>query len=255
MATYTVLVADDSLTVQRVVEMACAADDVEVIGVGDGERAIARIAEHPPDLVLADIAMPGRSGYEVAAFVKARPHLAHIPVVLLAGMFDSTDEVTARGIGCAEVLVKPLKPQHVVARVRHWLSAPAVGTAVHSTVDEAGASSPVDSAEEYFSRLDAAFRSLGRPSGAGAGAPGPTGEDGPAGGAGVPTLQELLERLPQETRTMLTPPRPAPVAAGDTTAIVDAIASRVVDEIARRSDLLDALAQRLVARRATGERA
>ena len=67
-----------------------------MITVGDGEQAIARIPTERPDIVLADIGMPKRSGYEVAAFVKGTPDLAHIPVLLLAGAFEPVDEARAR---------------------------------------------------------------------------------------------------------------------------------------------------------------
>ena len=67
-----------------------------MVAVGDGEQAIARIPIERPDIVLADIGMPKRSGYDVAAFVKGRPDLAHIPVLLLAGAFEPVDEARAR---------------------------------------------------------------------------------------------------------------------------------------------------------------
>src|SRR5690242_13461509 len=82
------LLADDSLTIQRVIGLTFANENVQVITVPDGEEAIARIALEPPDIVLADIGMPKRNGYDVAAFVKNDPSLAHIPVVLLAGAFE-----------------------------------------------------------------------------------------------------------------------------------------------------------------------
>jgi CheY-like chemotaxis protein len=115
------LLADDSITIQRVIEMTFSHENMEVIAVSDGEAAIARIAADRPDIVLADIAMPKRSGYEVAAFVKGRPDLAHIPVVLLAGAFEPVDEARAQQAGSNGVLVKPFEPQHVIARVRELL--------------------------------------------------------------------------------------------------------------------------------------
>jgi len=80
------LLADDSVTIQRVIELTFSGEDVQVLAVGDGEEAIARIPIEKPDIVLADIGMPKRSGYEVSAFVKNNPALAHIPVLLLAGV-------------------------------------------------------------------------------------------------------------------------------------------------------------------------
>jgi CheY-like chemotaxis protein len=115
------LLADDSVTIQRVIELTFADEDVQVLTAGDGEQAIARVQEDRPDIVLADIGMPKRSGYDVAAFIKGRPDLSHIPVLLLTGAFEPVDEGRAQAAGCDGVLVKPFEPQHVIARVRELL--------------------------------------------------------------------------------------------------------------------------------------
>jgi CheY-like chemotaxis protein len=116
--THKLLLADDSVTIQRVVELTFSGEDVQVVTVGDGEQAIARIPVERPDIVLADIGMPKRSGYDVAAFVKGRPDLSHIPVLLLAGAFEPVDDARAQQVKCDGVLVKPFEPQQVVSRVR-----------------------------------------------------------------------------------------------------------------------------------------
>ena len=116
--THKLLLADDSVTIQRVVELTFSGEDMQVITVGDGEQAIARIPIERPDIVLADIGMPKRSGYDVAAFVKGRPDLCHIPVLLLAGAFEPVDDARAQQVRCDGVLVKPFEPQQVVSRVR-----------------------------------------------------------------------------------------------------------------------------------------
>ena len=72
--------------------------------------------------MLADVGMPERNGYEVAAFIKGNPALAHIPVVLLTGAFEPVDEVRARAVGCDGVLVKPFEPQIVISRVKDLLA-------------------------------------------------------------------------------------------------------------------------------------
>jgi len=115
------LLADDSVTIQRVIELTFANEDVQVLTAGDGEQAIARVQADQPDIVLADIGMPKVSGYDVAAFVKGHPELAHIPVLLLTGAFEPVDEPRAQASGCDGVLVKPFEPQHVIARVRELL--------------------------------------------------------------------------------------------------------------------------------------
>ena len=118
---YKLLLADDSVTIQRVIALTFADEDVQVIAVGDGEQAIAHVQTDRPDIVLADVGMPKRSGYDVAAFIKNDAALSHIPVLLLAGAFERIDEERVRQAGCDGVLVKPFEPRHVVARVRELL--------------------------------------------------------------------------------------------------------------------------------------
>src|SRR5262245_26746957 len=115
------LLADDSVTIQRVIELTFSGEDVQVLTASDGEEAVARIAADKPDIVLADIGMPKRSGYDVSAFVKAKPELSHIPVLLLAGAFEPVDEAKAKEVLCDGVLVKPFEPQQVIARVRELI--------------------------------------------------------------------------------------------------------------------------------------
>jgi CheY-like chemotaxis protein len=199
--THKLLLADDSVTIQRVVELTFSGEDVQVVTVGDGEQAIARIPIEHPDIVLADIGMPKRSGYDVSAFVKGRPDLAHIPVLLLAGAFEPVDEARAKQVKCDGVLVKPFEPQQVISRVRELVdgskgkAAPhvaptpqAASPAAHSpapATPHAASPEPRDFApsvpqadsrdarpesrvpdpetplDDYFERLDAAFAGLG----------------------------------------------------------------------------------------------
>ena len=121
----TLLLADDSVTIRRVIELTFADESVKVLSVSSGREALERIASDRPDIVLADIGMPDVSGYDIAAFVKGRDDLRHIPVVLLAGAFEPLDEAKARQSGSDAVLVKPFEPQMVVARVRELLARPA----------------------------------------------------------------------------------------------------------------------------------
>jgi CheY-like chemotaxis protein len=168
------LLADDSVTIQRVIELTFADEDVQVLAVGDGRQAIERVQAERPDIVLADVGMPERDGYEVAAFIKGDPQLAHIPVLLLTGAFEPVDEVRARAVGCDGVLVKPFEPQMVISRVRDLLSGtrdaePLPATtpiaARHAPSQEQPASAPAaesvlgSSLEDYFDRLDAALAS------------------------------------------------------------------------------------------------
>src|SRR5688572_29247105 len=116
------LLADDSVTIQRVIELTFSGEDVQVLAVSDGEQAIARIPLELPDVVLADIGMPRKGGYDVSAFVKGRPDLAHIPVLLLAGAFEPVDQARAEQVRADGVLIKPFEPRQVIERVKELLA-------------------------------------------------------------------------------------------------------------------------------------
>ena len=158
------LLADDSVTIQRVIELTFAEEGVDVVSVGDGLKAIERLEAEHFDIVLADVGMPGKDGFEVAAFVRARPELAGVAVVLLTGAFETLDEARVAAVGAAAVLVKPFEPQMVIATVRDLLSGkPAnVPVAASEALLEApgSATTPTGSADDYFDRLDKAFATL-----------------------------------------------------------------------------------------------
>jgi len=86
------LLADDSITIQKVVALTFADEGVEVVTVSDGHEAIERLKEVTPDVVLADVFMPEINGYEVCRHIKQNAKLQHIPVMLLVGSFEPFDE-------------------------------------------------------------------------------------------------------------------------------------------------------------------
>ncbi|MGE3275571.1 MAG: response regulator [Vicinamibacterales bacterium] len=118
---HTLLLADDSLTIQRVVQLTFAGQGVNVVTAADGQLALDRLGELTPDIVLADIAMPKVDGYEVARFVRRTDRLAKVPVLLMAGAFESVDEARVKASGAAGVLVKPFEPNAVISRVKELL--------------------------------------------------------------------------------------------------------------------------------------
>jgi CheY-like chemotaxis protein len=163
---HTLLLADDSVTIQRVIELTFADEDVEVLAVSDGEQAIAAVDQRTPDIVLADVGMPGRDGYEVAQHIKNTPRLAHIPVVLLTGAFEPIDQARAAAVGCDGVLAKPFEPQLVIGRVKELLSrrpsAPVRAEPLASPELPVPAQPKTHRLvnEEYFEELDQAFATL-----------------------------------------------------------------------------------------------
>lgn len=105
-----ILVADDNTNIQKMVALAFEERGINVVSVGNGEAAVRRIPDMNPDLVLADVFMPVRNGYEVCEFVKKDERFAHVPVILLVGAFDPLDEKEARRVGADGVLKKPFVP-------------------------------------------------------------------------------------------------------------------------------------------------
>jgi len=209
------LLADDSVTVQRVIELTFADEGMEVVAVGDGRLAIERLEREPPDIVLADVSMPERDGYEVAAYVKGTPHLSHIPVVLMTGAFEQIDEARAKAAGCDGVLAKPFEPHMVIALVRQLLGLPGAESAAPAESEppagaeypfEPGLGAPVPasgSLDEYLDRLDEALA---------APAPAPT----------VPAPVQV--ETPAEPTRAAGPTRPAP-------SLADAFAALLADEL------------------------
>jgi CheY-like chemotaxis protein len=105
-----ILVADDNSNIQKMVGLALKDQGIDVVAVGNGEAAVRKISDLKPDLVLADVFMPVRNGYEVCKYVKDDPALKHIPVILLVGAFDPLDEQEAQRVGADGVLKKPFVP-------------------------------------------------------------------------------------------------------------------------------------------------
>ncbi len=103
------LLADDSVTIQKVVNLTFADEGIEVITVGDGDAAMQKFAEDTPDLVMADVNMPGLDGYRICEMIKQNDETKQIPVILLVGSFEPFDEDEARRVGADDYLTKPFQ--------------------------------------------------------------------------------------------------------------------------------------------------
>jgi CheY-like chemotaxis protein len=140
-----ILVADDNSNIQKMVVLALKDQGIEVVAVGNGEAAVRKISDLKPDLVLADIFMPVRNGYEVCKFVKDDPALSHIPVILLVGAFDPLDEQEASRVGADGVLKKPfVPPDPLISMVKAALAR--AGVAVGASASTSTPPPPMPSA-------------------------------------------------------------------------------------------------------------
>jgi CheY-like chemotaxis protein len=132
-----ILVADDNSNIQKMVGLALKDHGIEVVAVGNGEAAVRKISDVRPDLVLADVFMPVRNGYEVCRYVKEDKTLSHIPVILLVGAFDPLDEQEAQKAGADGVLKKPfVPPDPLISMVKSALVRAGVAHAGFTPVKE-----------------------------------------------------------------------------------------------------------------------
>ena len=116
--TLKLLVADDSVTIQKIIGLAFSAEDALVESVSSGDAAMDAVRAFRPDVVLADVFMPGCSGYEVCERIKGDPELSHTPVILLVGTFEPFDESEAVRAGCDAHLTKPFDTSEMIETVR-----------------------------------------------------------------------------------------------------------------------------------------
>ena len=117
-----ILLADDSITIQKVIELTFSDEDFDVITVGNGRLALERLPEVRPDIVLCDIIMPEKDGYEVCEQIKSNPASSHIPVLLLTGAFEPFDQERASRAGYDGSLAKPFEPETLIAKVKDLLA-------------------------------------------------------------------------------------------------------------------------------------
>ncbi len=123
------LLADDSITIQKVVELTLSEEDFEVTAVGDGESALEAAKKLVPDIILADVFMPKMDGYELCGKLRQEPSLKGIPVILLAGTFENFDDALAAKVGADDHITKPFESAELIAMVKRLVerrSAPPV---------------------------------------------------------------------------------------------------------------------------------
>src|SRR5688500_18336849 len=101
------LLADDSATIRKVVELTFADEGIEVTAVGDGRAAVEEFVRTPPDIVLVDINLPGTPGYQICEMIKQDVSTARIPVLLLVGSFEPFDQYEAERVAADGYLLNP----------------------------------------------------------------------------------------------------------------------------------------------------
>ena len=119
------LLADDSVTIQKVVNLTFADEGIEVLTAGDGDTAMQMLSESRPDIVLADVHMPGANGYEICRSIRENEATRDLPVILLVGSFEPFDQGEAERVGASAYLTKPFQSiRQLVAQVSDLLGEP-----------------------------------------------------------------------------------------------------------------------------------
>jgi len=121
------LLADDSITIQKVVELVLAEEGFDIKAASNGEEALAAVGQFGPDVVLADIDMPKMNGYQLCDRIKANPDTRGIPVILLAGAFEPLDEELAKNVGAEDYIIKPFESQELISKINAVLAAEEMG--------------------------------------------------------------------------------------------------------------------------------
>ncbi|MDR3579689.1 MAG: response regulator [Oryzomonas sp.] len=143
-----ILLADDSITIQKVVGIIFGADEYALTIVDNGKDAFDRALEIVPDVLLIDAVMPGMSGYELCEAIRTTPTLATKPILLLTGSFEPFDENKAKNCGADDFLAKPFESQQIVAKVKALFELGLSRTSTATLIQPAGNASAFQASPE-----------------------------------------------------------------------------------------------------------
>lgn len=151
------LLADDSETVQKVVNLTFELEGIEVVTFGDGDSAMSQFSAVAPDVVLADVHMPGLDGYQICQNIKANEATKNTPVILLVGSFEPFDEQKAMQVGADDYLTKPFQSiRQLVSKVNELLTSKAENKSenIEDEADEIHFNDTLEMKETHFSEMD-----------------------------------------------------------------------------------------------------
>ncbi|MDI6745009.1 MAG: response regulator [Thermodesulfovibrionales bacterium] len=144
------LLADDSITIQKVVELVLAEEGFEIKAVNNGEEALAAIETFKPDVVLADIVMPRMNGYQLCEKLKAHPATKNVPVILLSGAFEPLDEELAKHVKADSFVIKPFESQELISKINASLVSAATMTETAEAVEAEVVAEAVGAEEDLW---------------------------------------------------------------------------------------------------------
>ena len=229
--TPTVVFIDDSATMREVIKIAFRRENIDVVAYPDAATALTNIEQSKPDVVITDVIMPDKDGYEVCQSIKQHPKLNGTPVILMSGVVNRAVAEKAFSVKADELIRKPFQPQDLITRVKHLLKSD----------NEAPAPAPANAAAALSSIFAA-------PAGNGSAA-----KPKPAAVPQATAVAEFPAPPPPSTSAVMTTATPAPAPANGAAAKVSAASSadatRLRVEIARLEGLVKKLQSELAAER------
>ncbi len=113
---------DDSATMREVIKIAFRRENINVVACHDAVSAMDLMDQNAPDVVISDVIMPDKDGYEVCQYIKQHPTLGRTPVILMSGVVNKQVAEKAFAVKADELIRKPFQPQDLITRVRHLLN-------------------------------------------------------------------------------------------------------------------------------------
>ena len=227
-STPTVVFIDDSATMREVIKIAFRRENIDVVAYADAASALPNIEQGNPDVVITDVIMPDKDGYEVCQHIKQHPRLNNTPVILMSGVVNRAVAEKAFSVKADELIRKPFQPQDLITRVKHLLKSDANPSAPQAQGNAAAALSSIFSA----------------PANGGT-------KPRPTSPAGAPPAPSIVSPLTQEASPAAMPPlQSATNATGaKPPASVSGDLNRLRTEIARLEGLVKKLQSELAAER------
>jgi DNA-binding response OmpR family regulator len=138
MAKQRILVVDDDKQLLRLIQSYLGQAGYEVLAAADGATALRLIRGERPDLVILDLMLPDRDGWEITRMVRGDAKLASMPIVMLTARIEDTDKIIGLELGADDYITKPFNPREVIARVRAVLRRSAGGLALPHILQTGG---------------------------------------------------------------------------------------------------------------------
>jgi CheY-like chemotaxis protein len=212
-STPTVYFIDDSATMREVIKIAFRRENINVVACQDAVTALAEIEQARPNVVITDVIMPGKDGYEVCQYIKSHPTLSKTPVVLMSGVVNRSVAERAFAVKADELLRKPFQPQDLIARVRHLLNPNGVASPPPPAASATAALSNIfSSAASVPPKLVPTAAAAPRPALVAAAVPSITPVAVAPAPASAPAVAVPMAVAPAPVAAVLTSAAPAPVA-------------------------------------------